>query len=117
MARKPPSPPTSRQRGWTYLTNHALVLRCLADDPYIRLLDIAERVGITDRAVQKIIADLEEDGVIERMKEGRCNHYVVAYDHVLRHPLEAATTVGDLLGRLHGSPEAEFLTVGLGRDG
>ncbi|MHB8635198.1 MAG: helix-turn-helix transcriptional regulator [Fimbriimonadaceae bacterium] len=104
----------SRQRGWTYLTNHALVLLCLAGDPYIRLLDIAERVGITDRAVQKILADLESDGAIERTKEGRCNRYTVNAGHALRHPLEAGRTVGQLLSDV---ASGRLLTVGTGRDG
>ena len=104
----------SRQRGWTYLTNHALVLVCLADDPYIRLLEIAERVGITDRAVQKILADLESDGAIERTKEGRCNRYAVNDTHPLRHPLEAGRTVGQLVSDPTGG---NVLSVGIGRDG
>ena len=104
----------SRQRGWTYLTNHALVLLCLAEDPYVRLLAIAERVGITDRAVQKIIADLEVDGAIERTKEGRCNRYEVNQGHTLRHPLEAGRTVGQLIS---DASAGSLLSVGSGRDG
>jgi hypothetical protein len=104
----------SRQRGWTYLTNHALVLMCLADDPYIRLLEIAERVGITDRAVQKILSDLEADGAIDRTKEGRCNRYAVNEGHALRHPLEASRTVGQLVS---DAASGNLLGVGTGRDG
>lgn len=104
----------SRQRGWTYLTNHALVMLCLVEDPYIRLLDIADRVGITDRAVQKILADLESDGAIERIKEGRCNHYVVNAAQALRHPLEASRTIGELVA---DAKSGNILGVGLGRDG
>ena len=104
----------SRQRGWTYLTNHALVLVCLAEDPYMRLLEIAERVGITDRAVQKILSDLEADGAIERTKEGRCNHYALNEGHALRHPLEASRTVGELVRDISAG---NLLGVGTGRDG
>ncbi len=104
----------SRHRGWTYLTNHALVIVCLAEDPYIRLLDIAERVGITDRAVQKILSDLETDGAIERAKEGRCNRYTVNLSHPMRHPVEGGGTLGQLLSRAAGSSGSG---VGLGRDG
>jgi predicted transcriptional regulator of viral defense system len=104
----------SRHRGWTYFTNHALVLICLFEDPYIRLLDIAERIGITDRAVQKILADLERDGAVERTKEGRCNRYSVNLDHALRHPLVENRTVGHLLEQMSTGPAA---TIGLGRDG
>jgi predicted transcriptional regulator len=87
---------------------------CLSEDPYIRLLDIAERVGITDRAVQKIISDLELDGAIDRTKEGRCNRYAVNEGHGLRHPLEATRTVGRLLSDASvGNP----LGIGTGRDG
>ena len=104
----------SRQRGWTYLTNHALVLLCLADDPYVRLLDIAERVGITDRAVQKILSDLEADGAIDRVKEGRCNRYAVNNGHSLRHPLEDKRSVGQLVRDTSaGNP----LGIGTGKDG
>ena len=104
----------SRQRGWTYLTNHALVLLCLAEDPYVRLLEIAERVGITDRAVQKILSDLEADGAIDRTKEGRCNHYAVNEGHTLRHPLEASRTVGDLVSDISAG---KLLGIGIGKDG
>ena len=96
------------------MTNHALVLLCLAEDPYIRLLDIARRVGITDRAVQKILADLEAEGAIERTKEGRCNRYALNEGHGLRHPLEADRTIGQLL---HAPGSAVTPSVGTGRDG
>jgi DNA-binding IclR family transcriptional regulator len=104
----------SRHRGWTYLTNHAMVLVCLSEDPYIRLLDIADRIGITDRAVQKILADLETDGAIERTKEGRCNHYTVNLSQELRHPVEGQGTVGHLLEQIAGSSGP---AIGTGRDG
>jgi predicted transcriptional regulator len=83
--------------GWTFLSNHGHVLVCLARDPRLRLREAAEQVGITERAVQKIVADLEAAGVITRQRDGRRNHYLVHCDRPLRHPLEACRTVRDLL--------------------
>lgn len=83
--------------GWTFLTNHAHVLLCLASDPDARLRDVADRVGITQRAVQHILADLEAAGAITRERVGRRNRYAVHAGVSLRHPLEAAHTVGELL--------------------
>lgn len=82
---------------WTYLTNHSHVLICIAEDPSARLRDLAERVGITERAVQMIIQDLERSGVIEKRRAGRRNHYAIHPDHPLRHPVEAHRTVRELL--------------------
>ncbi|HVK06897.1 MAG TPA: winged helix-turn-helix domain-containing protein [Armatimonadaceae bacterium] len=83
--------------GWTFLSNHAHVLICLGRDPGVRLRDVAERVGITERAVQRIVADLEEAGVITRTRDGRRNHYDIHHCKPLRHPIEAHATVGALL--------------------
>lgn len=88
---------------WTFLTNHAHVLVCIAGDPNIRGRDIAARVGITERAAQAIITDLVSEGYVKRTKVGRRNHYEVNPDAPLRHPLERDHTVGELLvtlGRL-----------------
>ncbi len=82
---------------WTFLTNHSHVLICLAGDPLLRLRDVAVSVGITERAVQRIVADLEEGGVITRTRDGRRNHYEIDRSLPLRHPVEAGCTVGDLL--------------------
>ena len=82
---------------WTFLTNHARVLLCLAQEPDLRLREAAERIGITERAVQRIVADLEEAGVVTRTREGRRNTYTVDEDARLRHLNEAHVTVGDLL--------------------
>ena len=82
---------------WTYLTNHSHVLICIAEDPSARLRDLAERVGITERAVQMIVQDLEAAGVVEKQRTGRRNHYVVRPDHYLRHPVEGHRTVRELL--------------------
>jgi len=88
------------QAPWTFLTNHSHVLLCLSEDPELRLRDVAERVGITERAVFRIVADLEEAGVITRRREGRRNQYEVHGDRPLRHAVEKHRTVGDLLGLL-----------------
>lgn len=83
--------------GWTFLTNHAHVLVCVAEDPDVRGRDIATRVGITERAAQAIVADLVADGYVTRTREGRRNRYEVHPDSPLRHPLESSHTVGELL--------------------
>lgn len=82
---------------WTYLSNHGHVLVCLAQDSAARLRDVAARVGITERAVQKIVADLEAAEVLQRERTGRRNRYRIFGDRPLRHPVEAHRTVGELL--------------------
>ena len=82
---------------WTFLTNHAHVFLCLARDPGIRMRDVAEKVGITERAAQRILADLESEGYVLSEKTGRRNHYSVNTDAPLRHPLEFDHSVGNLL--------------------
>jgi len=92
----------SAEPGWTFLTNHAHVLVCLRADPTARLREVAGQVGITERAVQKIVSDLEEAGIITRRREGRRNHYAIHGEVKLRHPVEASCTVGELLRALEG---------------
>lgn len=82
---------------WTFFTNHAHVLFCLAAEPDLRMRDLAARVGITERATQRIVAELEEAGFLVVERVGRRNHYRVRKDLPLRHPVEAAHTVGELL--------------------
>ncbi len=82
---------------WTYLTNHSHVLICLSQEPELRLRDVADRVGITERAVQRIVAELEEAGAITRERDGRRNRYVVHSEACLRHPIEAHRTIADLI--------------------
>lgn len=82
---------------WTFLTNHSHVLICLARDPHQRLRDVAQQVGITERAVQGIVKDLENGGILERIREGRRNHYHINLEPHLRHPLEAQCNIRDLL--------------------
>lgn len=86
---------------WTFLTNHSHVLICLHRDPNIRLREVAELVGITERAVQRIVHELEEARIITRRKEGRRNTYKVHTRGHLRHPLEGHCSVGDLLEMAH----------------
>jgi hypothetical protein len=82
---------------WTFLTNHAHVLLLLARNPSMILREVAILVGITERAVQRIIADLEAEGFIEREKVGRQNHYHIIRERKLRHTVEIHRTIGDLL--------------------
>lgn len=82
---------------WTFLSNHGHVLVCLARDPRLRLREAAEQVGITERAVQKIVADLEAADIITRHRDGRRNHYIIHCDRPLRHPLVGRRTVRHLL--------------------
>jgi DNA-binding MarR family transcriptional regulator len=82
---------------WDFLTNHAHVLTCVADDPGIRIRDIAEAVGITERAAHRIVSELVEGGYLLREKEGRRNRYEVVPERPLRHPLAKEQQVGDLL--------------------
>jgi DNA-binding transcriptional ArsR family regulator len=84
-------------RHWTFLSNHGHVLICLARDPAARLRDVAIAVGITERAVQKIVSDLEEGGVVQRVRDGRRNRYRLFLDRPMRHPVEAHRSVGELL--------------------
>jgi DNA-binding transcriptional ArsR family regulator len=90
-------PTVERAPVWTYLTNHTHVLVCLAADGSLRVRDLADQVGITQRAVQRILSDLENAGVLEREREGRRNHYRIIEDARLRHPLEQSCPVGGLL--------------------
>ena len=93
---------------WTFLTNHAHVLLCVARDPGARLRDVAEAVGITERAAQRIVAELVEAGYLEREREGRRNRYRLHPELPLRHPLEREHAVGEILRVLtpvRGAPD------------
>jgi DNA-binding IclR family transcriptional regulator len=88
--------------GWTFLTNHARVLAAIADNQNARIRDIAAHCRLTERAVQKIIFDLEQDGYLSHTREGRGNTYRIDPGKVLRHPAEAdiGLTVASLLSLL-----------------
>jgi hypothetical protein len=87
---------------WTFLTRHAQALLCIADDPGIRLRDIGDRVGITERAAHRIVGELEAAGYISRERRGRRNHYTIRLQAPLPDPLARDQNVGDLLGVLTG---------------
>lgn len=82
---------------WTFLTNHAHVLLCVSDNPNVRLRDVAVQVGITERAAQRIVTELEDAGYLEREREGRRNLYRLNTTMPLRHPLDHDRRIGDLL--------------------
>jgi DNA-binding MarR family transcriptional regulator len=85
---------------WTFLTRHAQALLCIADDPGIRLRDIGEQVGITERAAHRIVGELEAAGYISRERRGRRNHYTVRLEARLPDPVAREQNVGDLVGVL-----------------
>jgi predicted transcriptional regulator len=100
-------------RHWDFLTNHAHVLMCVANDTGIRLRDIAIAVGITERGAHKILSDLVDEGYVTRERRGRRNHYKVKPELPLRHPLVQEQAVGDLLQvllRQEGPAEAPATT-------
>ncbi|MEV5281549.1 helix-turn-helix domain-containing protein [Streptomyces sp. NPDC051994] len=86
--------------GWTFLTNHARVLAAIADDPSARIRDIAAHCRLTERAVQRIISDLEDAGYLSHTRQGRSNTYRIEPGTPLRHPAEAGLTVSSLLAVL-----------------
>jgi DNA-binding Lrp family transcriptional regulator len=94
---------------WRFLSNHAQVLLCVAGDPGIRLRDIAASVGITERAAQRIVNELVDDGYVSRERRGRRNHYDVQKHLPLRDPLVSERKLADLLellARPDGKPTA-----------
>jgi predicted transcriptional regulator len=82
---------------WTFLTNHAHVLLCIANNPDVTLREIAAQVEITERAAHRIVSELEAGGALVRERDGRRNHYEIRDDFPLRHPLEQHCQVGQLL--------------------
>lgn len=82
---------------WTFLTNHFHILVCLSREPTSRIRDLADEVGITQRAVQRILVELVEDKAVKIRKEGRRNIYTVNPRKRLHHPLENKHTIGELL--------------------
>ena len=102
---------------WTFLSNHAHVLLCIAKEPEVRLREVAHRVGITERAVQRIVADLEEGDYLSRSRVGRRNRYEVHLDRPMRHQVASHLEVGVLLNLIlrpdqpdPGDPERSRLT-------
>lgn len=85
---------------WTFLTNHSQVLLCIARHQRITAREIAQIVGITERAVQRIISDLEESGYISHERIGRQNRYVVHLDQPMRHPAQEGRPIRELIALL-----------------
>jgi predicted ArsR family transcriptional regulator len=85
---------------WTFLTNHSQVLLCIARSQHMTAKEIAGVVGITERAVQRLIRDLEESGYIMRLRVGRQNRYVINTDQPMRHPAQGGRSIGDLIDLL-----------------
>lgn len=85
---------------WAFLSHHTHVLMCIARDPDVRLRDVANQVGITERAVQMLVADLEAAGYLWHERVGRRNRYQLAARKHLRHPLEDHVAADDLLALL-----------------
>jgi predicted transcriptional regulator len=102
---------------WVFLTNHAHVLLCVARDPESRTRDIAERVGITERAAQRILADLDAEGYITKERFGRRNRYTVNRSGHLRHPVFQDLEIGPLIDILHGEEPASDIGASRTRTG
>ena len=90
---------------WRFLSNHTQVLLCIQRDPDVRFRDIGQMVGITERAAQRIVADLIESGYVESERVGRRNHYRVNADVAMRHPAQDGHDVGELLRLLKLDPD------------
>ncbi|HEX2912594.1 MAG TPA: winged helix-turn-helix domain-containing protein [Chloroflexia bacterium] len=85
---------------WTFLTNHAQVFLCVALNSHLTAREISAKVGITERAVQRILVDLEAEGYIQHVREGRSNRYTTDLDKPLRHPAQRGQRVRDLLAQV-----------------
>ena len=94
------TPETDDRSSWVFLSNHGNVLLCIVRDPRIRISEIADKVGIGERAAQKIVADLVADGYLVRTKEGRRNRYEINPRAHLRHPLFADLEIGPFIDAL-----------------
>lgn len=89
---------------WTFLTNHAHVLLCVAEVPDVRVREIAETVGVTERAAQRILTELEEAGYISKTRDGRRNRYAINPDVRMRHPMDQEHHIGELVDLLSKPP-------------
>lgn len=103
----PPDVDKSISHQWTFFSNHGHMLLALAEDPTARLRDLADRVGITERAVHRLLAEMEEAGVITRRREGRRNTYKIKRSARLRHPIESHCCVGDVIDMVQGDKAAK----------
>lgn len=100
---------------WTFLTNHAQVLLCIADDPGTRLREIGDRVGITERAAHRIVGELEDSGYISRKRNGRRNHYTIKAHLPLPDTVARQQQIGDLLGVLSDQHSSGLRTAEVAR--
>jgi winged helix-turn-helix DNA-binding protein len=101
-----PANPTS---SWSFLTNHAQVLLCIAQDPGIRLRDLGAAVGITERGAHRIVSELAEAGYISRKRNGRRTRYTIKSHLRLPDPIAREQKIGDLLAVLAGRPVAALV--------
>jgi len=92
------------QKPWTFVTSHTQVLLCIARDPDVRLRDVAATVGLTERAAQRIVADLVEAGYLERKRVGRRNRYTINRTAAMRHTAQCGHEIGELLDLLKPAP-------------
>lgn len=99
--------PETPSTAWTFFTNHAHVLLCIANDPAARVRDLAAQVGITERAVQRIITELEQAGYLSHVRDGRRNRYDVHAERPLRHPIERHRNVAELIALVRRPAEPE----------
>ncbi|MDE3133421.1 MAG: MarR family transcriptional regulator [Acidobacteriota bacterium] len=90
---------------WSFLTNHARVLLCITEDPTVRQREIADRVGVTERAAHRILNDLVAGGYVSRQRIGRRNHYTVRHDLPLPDRLSRTQPIGELLAVLTPPPD------------
>jgi hypothetical protein len=97
MTKNPPVSPGSPATSWTFLTNHAHVLLSIARNPECRIRDLADQVGITERAVQRIVVELEEAGYLAHARDGRRNRYEIRQHMPLRHPIESHRSISALI--------------------
>ena len=105
--------PNAEHASWTFLTNHAHVLICLATEPRMRLRDVDDKVGLTERAVQRIVAELEDGKYIVREREGRRNVYRLDLSKPFRHPIEKHCAIGEIVDFVIGkNPPSQRTTQG-----
>jgi hypothetical protein len=97
--------PDNTVSGWTFLTNYAQVLVCIARDPGIRLRDIGQRVGITERAAHRIVVELADAAYITRQRNGRRNQYTINAHSPLPDPIARERNVGELLAIITSPPQ------------
>lgn len=95
-----------RMTAWTFLTNHSHVLLCIRQNPHIRLSEIAETVGITERTAFAIVSDLVDEGYLTKVRQGRRNEYEVHPELPFRHPIEQQMQIRALLGIFDGTENA-----------